>query len=158
MKFFKLFLLFAILTTASCKNGATPKTGIIPQPNNISYQEGTFLITAETKIVAADSKEGRLIAEAIQTFLVENFNLSLKVTTVPQTNAIQLILSAKQGGKEAYELAVSKTGVLIRGNDYNGIFYGVQSLKQLLTPKTILKNHNQQPNTHTTTPTNLTTN
>jgi hexosaminidase len=139
MKFFKLFLLFAILTTASCKNGATPKTGIIPQPNNISYQEGTFLITAETKIVAADSKEGRLIAEAIQTFLVENFNLSLKVTTVPQTNAIQLILSAKQGGKEAYELAVSKTGVLIRGNDYNGIFYGVQSLKQLLTPKTILK-------------------
>lgn len=139
MKFFKLFLFFAILTAASCKNEPTPKTGIIPQPNKISYKEGTFLITAETKIVVVDSKEGRLIAETLQTFLVENFKLNLKITTAPQTNAIQLVLSEEQGGEEAYGLEVSKTGVLIHGNSYNGVFYGVQTLKQLLTPKTILK-------------------
>ncbi len=123
----------------SCKKETVEKTGIIPQPNFINYQEGTFSITENTTIVVKDSKEGQLIAAGLNSFLDTNFNLNLKVSSESQANAIQLMVNDDKTDKEAYQLEVSKTGILIQGNSYQGVFYGIQTLKQLLTPKTIIK-------------------
>ncbi len=139
MRFLNLLIFFTLIIVVSCKSEPIQKIGVIPQPNAINYQKGTFLITEKTKIVVANSKEGELIALTLNNFLAKNFNLNLKTSTEPQTNAIQLVISQKQTGKEAYQLEVTKTGVLIGGNSYHGVFYGLQTLKQLLTPKTILK-------------------
>ena len=139
MRFLRLLTFLALFIAVDCKSQTIEKIGIIPQPNSISYRQGTFLITEKTRIVVADSKEGQLIATALNVFLAENFNLHLKTSAKSQKNAIQLLISKEQGGKEAYQLDVTKTGVVIRGSTYHGVFYGLQTLKQLLTPNTIVK-------------------
>ncbi|MCK0114632.1 beta-N-acetylhexosaminidase [Gelidibacter sp. F63206] len=125
--------------TFSCNKETVKKNGIIPQPNFINYQEGTFLITENTTIVVEDSKEGNWIAAELKSFLDENFDLNLKISAESQSNAIRLIVNHIETDKEAYQLEVSKTGASITANAYQGVFYGVQTLKQLLTPKTIIK-------------------
>jgi hexosaminidase len=139
MNLIKTLILFTAFLVVSCKNNPIEKTGVIPQPNSINYHNGIFSITEKTKIVVEDSKEGQFIATALNVFLVKNFDLSLKTSIEPQPNAIQLLVSEAQTEKEAYELEVSKTGVIIGGSDYHGVFYGLQTLKQLLTPKAIIK-------------------
>lgn len=138
MKFSKHLLFFVLLLTISCQSETVEKTGIIPQPNAITYQEGTFTITQKTIIVVENSKEGLLIANKLNDFLKENFNLSLEISTATQTNAIQLLVTGEATEKEGYQLAVTKTGIVINGSTYQGLFYGLQSLKQLLTPKEIV--------------------
>lgn len=139
MKFFKLSILFSLLFFVfSCKNGIVENPGIIPQPNFISYQKGTFEINENTVIVIEESKEGQWIAGELKSFLKDHFNLNLGVSSVVQDNAIQLKLSEDLDGKEAYQLEVSEKGVLINASSYQSIFYGLQSLKQLLSPKMIV--------------------
>lgn len=138
MRFFKPLLLCILFMAFSCKKQAVEKTGIIPQPNSINYQEGTFLITDKTTIVVEDSKEANWVATELKSFLDENFDLNLNISSEPQSNAIRLVVNDKETDKEAYQLEVSKTGVSITANTYQGVFYGIQTLKQLLTPKTII--------------------
>lgn len=125
----------------SCnKREPIEKVGVIPQPNSINYSEGTFLISDKTTLAVNDSKEAHAIAEGLNDFLNLNFDLNLKISTdEPRGNSIQLVVSEDQIDKEAYQLDINKSGVLIRGN-YQGLFYGVQTLKQMLSPKTIIKN------------------
>ena len=124
----------------SCnKSEPIEKVGVIPQPNSINYSEGTFLITDKTTLVITDSKEAHSIAETLHDFLNSNFDLNLKISIEEnQGNAIQLLVSEDPSEKEGYHLDVTKNGILISGS-YQGIFYGVQTLKQLLSPKTIIK-------------------
>ena len=124
----------------SCnKSEPIEKVGVIPQPNSINYSEGTFLITDKTTLVITDSKEAHSIAETLHDFLNSNFDLNLKISIEEnQGNAIQLLVSEDPSEKEGYQLDVTKNGILISGS-YQGIFYGVQTLKQLLSPKTIIK-------------------
>ena len=139
MKLLKPLIFFILLIIISCKTKTIEKTGIIPQPNSITYQEGIFTITDKTKLVIDDTKEGQLIAEEVKTFLDENFNLNLKTSTETQENAINLLVIDVATKKEGYQLEGHKSGITIRGNSHRGLFYGIQSLKQLLTPKTIVK-------------------
>ncbi|MBO3097397.1 glycoside hydrolase family 20 protein [Gelidibacter pelagius] len=139
MRYFKALLLCVLFMAFSCKKKAVEKTGIIPQPNFINYQDGTFLITENTTIVAEDSKEGNWNAAELKSFLDENFDLNIEISSESQSNAIQLIVNNDETDDEAYQLEVSKSGVLITANSYHGVFYGIQTLKQLLTPKTIIK-------------------
>jgi len=140
MKPFKQLIICILFITVSCQTETIEKVGIIPQPNAINYQEGTFTITDKTAIVIEDSKEGKMIATKLNVFLKENFNLNLNISTEPQVNAIQLVIIEKEKTeKEAYQFKVSKKGVKVSGNSYQGIFYGLQTLKQLLTPNTLIK-------------------
>jgi len=111
MRFLRLLTCFALFITVDCKSQTIEKPGIIPQPNSISYQQGTFLITEKTRIVIENSEEGKLIATALNVFLTENFNLHLRTSTKPQKNVIQLLISKEHGGKEAYQLDVTKAGL-----------------------------------------------
>ncbi|MFD1163271.1 beta-N-acetylhexosaminidase [Hwangdonia seohaensis] len=138
MKFFKLLIFFLFLVTVSCKNKVPAKAGVIPQPNLIEYQQGTFMVSENTVIVSENSEEGKRIAAELISFFDKNFNLKLNTSTKIQDNAIQLIISEDGDNKEAYQLNVTKKGVSITGKTYHGVFYGVQTLKQLLTPKTLI--------------------
>lgn len=138
MKLLKLLVLFSFIMVSCKKSEPIEKTGIIPQPNSISYQEGTFLISDKTTIVV--SEEATSIAETLQAFLNSSFGLNIRISTEEtQGNAIQLLVSENLKDKEGYKLDVTKTGVIISGSE-QGLFYGVQTLKQLLSPKTIIKN------------------
>lgn len=139
MKFFKLLIFFLFFITISCKNETPKKVGVIPQPNFIEYEKGTFRITEKTVIIVDNSKEAQRISKEIVSFFDENFNVKLKTATKIQDNAIHLVVSEMNDNEEAYQLNVSEKGVLINGKSYQGLFYGMQTLKQLLTPKILIE-------------------
>lgn len=112
--------------------------GVIPQPNEMNYQKGTFKLNDQTTIVVEDSEAGQKLAKELQVFLQTNFNLAIPVSKEVQKNAIQLIQSGTET-QGTYRLKISQSGVLIEAGTYQGLFYGIQTLKQLLSPQAAIK-------------------
>ena len=103
---------------------------IVPQPVEIKKGKGVFTITEETVISYDDMTKSS--AFYLNEFLKENFALDLQVTSKAEKNAIYLIYNSKQDKKGFYKLESNNKGITISG-DNEGIFYGIQTLSQLLT-------------------------
>ncbi len=136
----KKISLFAILIVATfCCFSQPPATiALIPQPASISQGSGVFSFPSELIIVVPQNEELKKIATGLSGQLA---NATKKVTIQegngPSSNAIFLSLSNDSNiPKEGYSLKVTPTGVTLTAKEPAGIFYGVQTLLQLL-PKQI---------------------
>lgn len=102
---------------------------IIPKPNNITVLDGEFSIDKKTTIVG-DTATNEVV-KLIQDYFKKTNNINIKESEKTIKNAIHLKLDV-QLEKEGYKLNVSKDGIEIIGGTTTGLFYGFQSLKQLL--------------------------
>ncbi|MEG1955401.1 MAG: family 20 glycosylhydrolase [Mucinivorans sp.] len=131
----KLFLALIMLLPL----GALAQIAIIPQPNKIEMapKEGYYTLSPKDKIVVATDNQ-KLNEVALY------FNTKIKMATgftlplVTKGRGIRLALD-KSLPTEGYTLKSSKNGIEITGGSASGVFYGVQSLLQLL-PKQIKSN------------------
>jgi hexosaminidase len=144
-----LFLLFFLISFNSTSQVPTNTISIIPQPVHILKGTGHFTFPKEVLIHAPDSPE------LVKTISILSERLSLPtgnhVTFATSSNGatIQLLLNDSddsQLGKEGYTLSVTHTGIKIKANQPAGLFYGVQTLLQLLPSqiesKVLIKNIN----------------
>ena len=144
-----LFLLFFLISFNSTSQVPTNTISIIPQPVHILKGTGHFTFPKEVLIHAPDSPE------LVKTISILSERLSLPtgnhVTFATSSNGatIQLLLNDSddsQLGKEGYTLSVTHTGIKIKANKPAGLFYGVQTLLQLLPSqiesKVLVKNIN----------------
>lgn len=111
---------------------------IIPVPVSYVAQVGSFVMTDKTKIVFHnDNAEVRRIAEFCAKSLKINNKpvLSSKsVEIVGGVKSIQFFLNQLPKlnlGSEGYELEVGQQGIKINANHAAGLFYAVQTLRQL---------------------------
>lgn len=109
---------------------------IIPKPNYIKTQEGSFLLSAKTAIMYNDPQL-KFIATYTSASVASLNQLQLQVKSgkglATKEDAINLILDGKvKTGKEGYFLQVSPSSITIKASDSQGLFYGVQSLLQLI--------------------------
>ncbi|HLB74476.1 MAG TPA: beta-N-acetylhexosaminidase, partial [Sedimentisphaerales bacterium] len=107
---------------------------IIPNPVSVEAAEGIFRFSPETRVVtagAAKAEAGRLID-----YLAPAMGFRLKlVEGGADQNAIVLSLDAglkEQLGEEGYELDISPRRIDLRAAEPAGLFYGIQTLRQLL--------------------------
>lgn len=113
-----------------------PEIAIVPMPVVITPETGEFLLRADTRIVIND-KETESVANYFSNLANRStgFNLAISQDEVT-TNAINLLkVDAKELGtdnKEAYRLSVNADQVKIEALTNAGLFYGLQSLRQLL--------------------------
>lgn len=136
----RLLVCLLISVFASCKEELQPvEVGIIPQPNSIELQSGAFEIDENTVIYTGNSNDEKNIALELTNFFSHQFDLKLTTSNEVQSNCIILKKTSDSGKSGSYKLNVSTQGVVIEGATYQGIFYGVQSLKQLLTPAAKIK-------------------
>lgn len=104
---------------------------IIPEPNKIEYGQGVFSLRAGVTITAGDNlhNEANLLSEVLE----KGFGIQQEINA--EGNEILLEIDAdlkEQLGKEGYMLFISQNEISIKGATSTGVFYGIQSLRQLL--------------------------
>jgi hexosaminidase len=132
-----LLILFSILNfEKNYSQTSDSKISLIPYPASLTKQEGFFNIDESTKIIY--DKNAEPIAEYLKNILTPSTGYDFRMNDKGKNeNAIILKLSNANPelGKEGYTLNVTKDYVVIEANDLNGLFYGVQTLRQLLPPQ-----------------------
>jgi hexosaminidase len=117
-----------------------PGISIIPQPVSVSVQKGYFLLKPETAIISAD-KSAADVASFLSELLHENYGFPVK-NNVTKNPSFKFFFSLtidknanKSIGDEGYTLKVTSKKVMLSANTPKGLFYGIQSLMQLLPPR-----------------------
>lgn len=137
-------LIFSLLFIAICSVTvyAQQTISIIPQPNHLKQGEGTFELSQSTPIlISEEHRELRGVAEYLSK-MVEGSTwlpLSIEVKRASENeNGIIFILdeSNKDIDPEGYSLTINQNQVIIHSASTHGLFYGVQTLRQLF-PKEI---------------------
>jgi len=147
----KLRILYSFLSLLAAAT-ATAAPAIIPLPQQMQVRPGLFTLCAAppipgapaqalTKILVdpASTETGQYLAGVLlkstgnQFLVVTNAGSSAVKGTILLTT-----LNALPGlGAEGYELTVAPDSVVIRAPAQAGVFYGVQSLLQLLPPQVL---------------------
>ena len=113
---------------------------LIPIPSSVIKQDGFYSLHGTFLIgISAENKEVENIASQLSKALSTPTGFKIPIKKNSINSAIQLrIVSAteKQYGAEGYKLSVSQKGIIIYANNPAGLFYGTQTLLQLL-PKEI---------------------
>lgn len=109
---------------------------IIPHPQQITIGAGHFALDATTRIVAAPEAAGMAAYLAASLAPATGFTFETALTREDgQANTIHLALSPDATEHdEGYRLTVRPDGVTIAAATERGLFYGIQTLRQLLPP------------------------
>ena len=111
---------------------------IIPMPVQLQRGNGHFTINRETKIVVPQGNTealriGKMLAEKLQ----KAGGLPIAVTEATDNRSPNTIYFTTAGapdsiGSEGYQLSVSSTTVIVKAKEPAGLFYGMQTIAQLL--------------------------
>jgi hexosaminidase len=106
---------------------------LIPQPETMVMKAGEFSISAKTMlIVDSDNKELQRIAGFLNDYLKKYYHFTLSKSGKTSDFIRFQLVKSDEFGKEGYKMSVNKNGILIIASNPNGIFYGVQTIKQLI--------------------------
>lgn len=111
-------------------------SNVIPRPVTATVEGNAFVVNAKTKILF-DNVELKPLAEVLASQLSVAGGFALQPEQNSDEEASNSIVLSFNGadqtlGQEGYELIVSGKGVKILAPGYGGVFYGVQTLRQLL--------------------------
>ena len=135
-----LFTLACIFAFTSCDNkmknfiNTESDYAIIPKPIHLEIQDGRFLVNANTKI----SCDKDLMAEGKYLADVLSLTCGKEITYTENGKAnIYLHIDPELEADEAYTISVKYNKIVISGKTSKGVFYGIQSLRQLIQTKSL---------------------
>jgi len=113
-----------------------PEQCIVPQPVSMMPAEGFFELEASTRFVAAPGELQEIVG-FFQAKIKASTGFDLAITEgVPSNGFISLEIDPQiSNNEEAYTLVVAEGKVEIKGSSLKGVYYGMQSLLQLLPPE-----------------------
>ncbi|MCL6296134.1 beta-N-acetylhexosaminidase [Jejuia spongiicola] len=126
---------FVCLLTFSCNNKYkevknTPEDyQVIPKPSKMGMLTGKFLVNANTRVVGSEAlkNEGELLANMLSSATAESISFSSE-----GKGNITLKLDDAIENEEGYKLNVAFDKIEISAKKAKGIFYGIQTLRQLM--------------------------
>ena len=150
-KFFTRRCLWIFLVIITClfvpisTFGQGQDVSIIPQPVSVSVQEGSFQLKSDTAILT--DRTTQHLGEMLARWMAPATGYALKVRRggAEEANSISLAIdsSLSRLGNEGYMLEVTPQRVTIRAPQEAGVFYAMQSLRQLLPPAIFAKSVQQ---------------
>lgn len=124
------FALTAALATGAFADSLT----ITPAPAKVVRAEGTFTLSASTRIhVARGDIEAKGVALQLADLIQRSRGFRPKVVEGPPA-ADAIVLTREGPAGEAYKLDINAKGATIAAAKRAGLFYGAMSLWQLATP------------------------
>src|SRR4051794_17782482 len=126
----KILLAIFVISTTFC---FSQNLDIIPQPAKAEIKQGTFTISSSTKIVSSAPGVEKSVA-FLNHYFKEYYGFELQTTKQSASKNVIELNSEKLNNTlpGAYEMTVDNDKVAIRGKDEEGVFYGIQTLIQLL--------------------------
>jgi hexosaminidase len=110
---------------------------ILPVPASVQRHEGQFDVGSGVVIAAAADPEVRRLASVLSQLIARGTGVRPEIVALnaaPATGAIVLELEQATGDEEAYDLTIDRDRVTLRAATPAGLFYGIQTLRQLLPP------------------------
>jgi len=145
----KISAFFLFSFSAALFAAGTNSIAVIPLPQKIELRDGAFHLTAATRILVDSGSRatGEFLAERLRP--ATGFPLKVATKYFGSTAlADGIFLTTKTAntnlGPEGYELTVATNSVVIRAPTAAGLFYGVQTLLQLLPPEIFSTNRVSQ--------------
>lgn len=131
-----LFLVAALIFSCTGSQGSkvnSPEKCIVPQPMRVSQGEGYFELDDETLFVT-ESNEVLSVISFFNTKIKASTGLDLAIEkSKPTKGFITVAIDTKiSANDEAYTLRVTPDKVELKGSTLKGVFYGMQTLLQLL--------------------------
>ncbi len=107
---------------------------LIPKPASLRSSTGGFEVPARTKILIKKEEELEAIGHLLASYLEQAGATNVAITHTGRS-AGNIELSSHGDpvlGEEGYDLSITPQGIRIEANCPAGLFYGVQTLRQLL--------------------------
>jgi hexosaminidase len=153
-----LGLVFAVSSGLAEISDAERRLELLPQPKEMQVHEGGFRVRAATRIVVelGHQAEDRIAAETLAEEIADQSGMQVTIVgakqgaTTPDSTIVLARLQdprvqrylATKGlkadaaiGEQGYLLFSDKSHVIVAANSGEGVFYGVQTLRQLLRPE-----------------------
>ena len=135
-------ILFSFLFFFSC--GENDKTAlskkneyhIIPQPQSLSPKDGQFTINEKTTLIFSTEEAVQKLANWFLQKVEKGTGLQLNFNADnPSKNKIVLVLDKEMTAEEGYSLSVNADQIIAKAKNPIGLFYALQTLRQLLPPQ-----------------------
>ena len=130
----RLSLVLALLATAVAPAAAAAQAELplIPWPRSVERASGAFRLTRATRIVTADARLSRLAAYAADLVEAELGWRPAVTGAAARSSVVLRLVPGGAGGPESYDLVVRPAGIVVSAPREQGLFYGLQTLRQLL--------------------------
>ena len=127
----KRILSLCLMFSAAVALSAQTYCNLVPQPLKVTPEDGVFMMEKGLSVCASDDL--KFERNYLKEHLENVFAFEVPVNGVPTYNGI--ILSLTEGMEsEAYRLEVGNDRAVIEASDRAGIFYGIQTLLQMMPP------------------------
>jgi len=134
LKMIKMKKLFILSMLLSCLIAKSQEINVIPEPAKVEMKQGTFTITKNTIVFYSQKGIGKS-ASFLNDYLKKYYAFELhaeKKELYPEGKISLHYDSLKSSAHGSYNLEVSNNEIKIIGHDEQGVFYGIQTLLQLL--------------------------
>ena len=126
----RIFTLFVALVASMMVMAA--ECVIVPRPVSFEPQKGKVTLSAKSVVYVADKSLVRP-ATMFCSYIAAEKGLQLSVVESQPKGKGAISLSIdKSLAQEEYLLEVTKQGIVIKGGSEQGVFYGLQSLRQVV--------------------------
>ena len=130
MKRSLLFLSLALIGLGNAAAGNPASLNLIPLPQEYNVRKGLFTFDRQTKMVLNPDTPEMRDAVAV---MKELFSTAAGITLSGSgSNTISCTLNAAMTGDESYKLVVDPKRITVEAKTPRGIFYAMQTLRQLL--------------------------
>ncbi len=132
----KILLTFAALVAVLTVSAQSSASVIVPRPVEVQEVKGAFTVSPKTVIAPVEESLVRP-AELFAEYIASEAGLTLAVEKGDKKGIVLSI--DKNLGQEEYTLDVTSKGVAIKGGTPQGVFYGLQSLRQMIVAGELTK-------------------
>lgn len=132
MKHLLFFLLLPLLCCTSLDKGKPGTTNVIPAPSEVTSFRGAYSLPEELSITV-NTDSALLVSRFLSEYLAAQDRSASISTDVRDNSSIALNLDQTANMPiEAYDLKVSQAGIELTSGSKSGLFYGIQTLIQLI--------------------------